>query len=164
MCTKCAGRISLDSINEKTKQTITTTPIVFHTTPNGPETINIGENAAIVVSTPNVAGMATFFTPAITLSALCPFLSISEYADSPMIMASSTTIPSTNINAKSDNILMETPTMSSGITNSVPRKQTGNPTMTQKASLIFKNSDNTKNTSSAPKNIFSSIMLRRSAR
>ena len=57
---------------------MTTSPMVFHITPNGPDTISIGENAAMVVSTPKVAGMATFFTPAITLSVLCPLASISE--------------------------------------------------------------------------------------
>ena len=57
---------------------ITTKPMVFQITPKGPETISIGENAAIVVNTPNVAGIATFLTPTITFSVLWPFLSISE--------------------------------------------------------------------------------------
>ncbi len=57
---------------------MTTNPMVFQITPNGPETINMGEKAAIVVSTPKVAGMATFLTPAMTLSVLCPLASISE--------------------------------------------------------------------------------------
>ena len=139
-------------------------PMVFHMIPNGPDTISIGENAAMVVSTPNVAGIATFFTPAITLSVLWPFLSISEYADSPIMMASSTTIPSTRINANRESMLIDTPIISSGITNSVPRKHTGRPTITQNASLIFKNNDSTKNTSNAPKNMFSNIMFSRSAR
>ena len=164
MCTKCAGRISLDSINEKTRQTITTIPMVFQMIPNGPDTISIGENAAIVVNTPKVAGIATFLTPAITLSVLWPFLSISEYADSPIIMASSTTIPSTRMNANRLNMLMDTPTISNGMTSNVPKKHTGSPTITQNANLILRNNESTKKTNSAPKNMFSSIILRRSAR
>ena len=151
-------------MSEKIRHTITTIPMVFQIIPNGPDTISMGENAAMVVNTPNVAGIATFLTPAITFSALWPFLSISEYADSPMIMASSTTIPSTRINANRLSMLIDTPTISSGITNKVPRKQTGKPTMTQNASLIFKNKESTKKTRSAPKNMFSSIMLSRSAK
>ena len=68
MCAKCAGKINLDSIKENIKQTITTPPMVFQITPKVPDTIIIGEKAAIVVNTPNVAGIATRFTPLIILS------------------------------------------------------------------------------------------------
>ena len=47
--------------------------MVFQMTPKGPDTISMGENAAMVVSTPKVAGIATFLTPAITFSVLWPF-------------------------------------------------------------------------------------------
>ena len=56
-------------------------------------------------------------------------------------MASSTTIPKTRINPNRLNILIETSICDAGINISVPRKQTGKPTITQKASFTLKNSE-----------------------
>ena len=51
---------------------MTTTDIASKNGPTMPPTNNIGAKAAIVVSTPNVAGTATRRAPLITLSSECP--------------------------------------------------------------------------------------------
>ena len=90
---KKTGKINFDSINEKARHKITIMPMDFQIIPIGPETKIMGTNAAMVVNTPKVAGMATRLTPRITLSICCPFLSHSSWALSPITMASSTTKP-----------------------------------------------------------------------
>ncbi|GIT05259.1 MAG: hypothetical protein CM1200mP29_06700 [Verrucomicrobiota bacterium] len=57
---------------------------------------------------------------------------------SPMRMASSTTMPSTTINANSEIMLIDT--SSEGISQNVPRNEIGMPRLTQKASRKRKNS------------------------
>ena len=159
--TKCAGKISFDSIKEKIKQSTTTAPIALPKAEDGPSPNRNGTNTAIVVNTPKVAGIATRLTPRITLSVVWPCSSISSWALSPITMASSTTIPSTKMKANKLITLIVTSTNSIGITNKVPKKQTGNPIITQKAKRTRKNNANIKNTSMAPLCILSIIMFKR---
>jgi hypothetical protein len=68
MCARWAGRISLDSTSEKARQRITTQPIAAKNCPEMPVTSRMGRKAAMVVSTPNVAGTATLLTPSTIFS------------------------------------------------------------------------------------------------
>ena len=60
--------MSLDSIKENVRHKITTIPIAFVTPEKLPPTKINGAKAAIVVNTPIVAGVATLFAPATTVS------------------------------------------------------------------------------------------------
>ena len=62
--------MSLDSTNEKTRQSTTTQPMDWLIWATVPEMNSKGANAMMVVSTPNVAGTATRFVPAMTLASV----------------------------------------------------------------------------------------------
>ena len=68
-------------------------------------------------------------------------------------MASSTKIPITTIIPKRDMILIVMLKFPANI--SIPRKEIGRPKATQKANLVFKNSDNNPKTRRIPKPPFS---------
>ena len=159
-----AGKISFDSINEKIKHRIITTPIALENAAPGPDAIACGKKAAMVVSTPNVAGIATRLTPRITLSSEWPCFSISALADSPTTIASSTTIPSTIIKANSDTILMVISKKPIGMNKKAPKKETGKPIITQNANLSGKNNANTSITKTPPHTMLSIIISRRPCR
>ena len=154
----------LDSIKEKIKQNTTTKPIDLLKAAPGSLSKTKGKNTAIVVNTPNVAGIATRLTPRMTLSVVWPCCSISSWALSPITIASSTTIPSTNIKANRLVILIVTLTNSIGITNRVPKKHTGKPIITQNANLTRKNNANMRKTNTAPLFMLSIIISRRPSR
>ena len=70
--------MSFDSISEKIRQRITTTAMASWKPATTPPINNMGAKAAMVVKTPMVEGMATFFAPSITSSIRAvktPFLS-----------------------------------------------------------------------------------------
>ena len=162
--TMCAGRIIFDSTSEKIRHSTTTQAIEPQIGACAPPTINIGTKAAIVVNTPKVAGIATFLAPAITASTDLPRFSISLYALSPMIMASSTTMPSTRIKPNKLIMLIETLNIGSGNIAMAPRKHTGIPTITQKAIRNSRNKVRASNTKNAPINRLVLIKSKRPCR
>ena len=80
---------------------------------------------------------------------------------SPMMIASSTTMPSTTMNANKLMVLMETPTAALGSSMKAPMKATGRPTATQMAMRRRRNRPKMMNTRAAPAAKFSSIRLMR---
>ena len=98
-------KFHFDSIIENSRQRITTEPIAKGIGPKLPCTVRNGTNAATVVSTPKVAGIATRLAPRMTLSRLSPSRSVAVCTLSPIMIASSTTIPSTRIKPKILNFL-----------------------------------------------------------
>ena len=68
ICAKCAGKIHLDSTSEKNKQKETTKAIDLKNAAKLASIANNGKNAAMVVNTPNVAGIATRIVPRIIFS------------------------------------------------------------------------------------------------
>ena len=132
MLARWAGRMSFDSMIEKSRQRITTIPIASGMAPNVPGTSSSGMNVTTVVKTPKVAGVATRFAPIITLSMPGPSLSVVLCTLSPMIIASSTTIPKTSINPNRLMRLIDPP--ASGSSAKAPRNAIGMPSITQNAS------------------------------
>ena len=68
MCAKWAGKIVNDSINENIRTIIVTKGMIFQICARLPLTDNMGEKVAIVVSTANVTGIATWLAPLIAAS------------------------------------------------------------------------------------------------
>ena len=137
---------------------MTTEPIANGIGPKLPGTVRNGTKVATVVSTPKVAGIATRFAPRITLSRLRPSLSVAVWTLSPMIIASSTTIPSTRIKPKMLNTLTEPPT--AGISANAPRKAIGIPNITQNASCNRRKIPSTTSTNTTPIAMLPSIIDR----
>ncbi len=148
-------------MSEKIRHKIITPPIDLANAALEPVSNIKGKKAAMVVSTPKVAGTATRFTPRITFSVVCPYFSISLWADSPITMASSTTIPNTKIKANKETMLMVISKPPRGINNKPPKNDTGKPIITQKANLTRRNKAKQRITNKPPHAIFSSIIFRR---
>ena len=148
--------MSLDSINEKIRQRITAVAIWPNTLPILPLIWVSGRNAAIVVITPNVAGVTTLLTPRTVVrigpspSSECSSFSFSEYIDSPMTMASSTTTPSTMRNPNADMTLIDKSRPGRGKKVSAPAKEIGMPIATQKAKRKLRKTISETNTKSTP--------------
>ena len=81
-----------------------------------------------------------------------------------MMMASSTTIPSTNMNANRLMMLMVTPTNGTGINMKAPRNATAIPRITHSAIFRCRNTPRITNTNIAPRAMFFSIMVMRPSR
>ena len=79
-----------------------------------------------------------------------------------MMIASSTTIPSTMMNP--NRLIVLIVTGHSGISQSAPRKVIGSPTMTQNATFMRRKSDSMMNTRMAPEMMLSCIISRRPPR
>ena len=77
LCARWAGRTHFDSTSENARQSTTTMPQASGKAPNTPCTNSVGVKAAMVVSTPKVAGVATRYTPFTTLVTLWPCTSCS---------------------------------------------------------------------------------------
>ena len=107
-----------------------------------------GKNAAKVVSTANVTGMAISLAPWIAASSMDIPSRCSLYAFSPITIASSTTIPKVMISANRVIILIDT--SAAGRNTMDPKKASGIPNVTQKASRISRNSPRIKKTRMNP--------------
>ena len=116
--------------------------------PVTPDTNSIGVNAAIVVSTPKITGTMTSYVPRIAALVPLPVRVCVLWMFSPTTIASSTTMPSTRMNANSDIMLIET--SNTGISAIEPRKDTGMPSVTHSASRRRRNSASTTNTIAKP--------------
>ena len=124
-----------------------------------PGTNIIGMNAATVVRTAKVTGLAISLAPSMAPRSPSPCSSWWRWMFSTMI-ASSTTIPSTRVKANSEMTLADT--SSDGIIAMAPRNEIGMPRLTQKASRSSRNSVSTMKTSTNPLAPVRSIRLRRS--
>ena len=151
-----------DSISEKNRVGITMRGMNFMILPVLPSTKISGANAAIEVATAKVTGLAISIAPA--TEPFRPGVPRSWWAwmFSPIRMASSTTIPSTTMNAKSEIMLIET--SSPGISQNVPRNEIGMPRLTQNARRNLRNRASTMNTRQNPVTPLRIIRSRRPAR
>ena len=131
------------------KSTDTTTaatgPIIVPKRPS----INVsGMKATMVVKTPKVTGSATSMVPLMDASIPASPIFNLRYTDSPVTMASSTTIPSTTINP---NALIRFKVIpNAAITENAPRKLMGMPMNTQMAILGRRNRVNKAMTRKVP--------------
>ena len=146
---KCAGRISRDSMSEKTSAATTTKLICEVKDRSGPLRKAQGRNTMIVVKTPKITGFITACVP--IWAAFKPTLrpvSTSLWMFSPTTIASSTMTPITRSTAKRDNRLNDTP--KKGRSNVPPAKAVIIPTVTQNATSGRKNNISTTITNNAP--------------
>ena len=121
-----------------------------------------GTNAATVVRTAKVTGLATSPAPAVAPCRPSPPSSWRVWMLSPTMTASSTTMPSTRMNAKSDTALSETSSV--GISAIAPRNEIGMPRLTQKATRSSRKSASTTRTSANPAAPLRSMSASRSCR
>ena len=157
MLARCAGRISFDSMIENNRHRTTTEPMAAGNAPNPPGTVSKGIKVTTVVNTPKVAGMATRLAPRITLSSVWPSRSLAVCTLSPMMMASSTTIPSTRMNPKRLSKLREPSTK--GKRANAPRNAIGIPSITQKANCNLRNMPSITSTNTIPIVMLETMML-----
>ncbi len=128
----------MDSTKEPIKVAITTIGIGKKNLPKKPGMVRIGIKATIVVRTAKVTGIDTLFVPmteALTPGPPCFWNSVNIL--SPTIIASSTTIPNTNMKPKSEARLMVT--SNTGKTINAPKKEIGIPSMTKNANEGLRN-------------------------
>jgi len=157
---RCAGRISSDSISEKASTAITTTAAGIMNRPIMPSTVKSGAKAVTVVRTAKRTGQPTSSTPRV--AAACGPSPRSRRAKtlSPTTMASSTTMPSERMKAKSEIMLRVTPNQ--GSTQKPPKKLIRMPSETQKASRSCMLRASTRKTRPRPINPFLSSRFMRS--
>ena len=147
------GSTNSDSINEKISVQITTMGITFISLPSGPGNMIKGANAMMVVSTEKMTGFCTSWAPSIApLTPVIPWRCLLN-TFSPTIMASSTTMPSTNIKANNEIIFKEPPKLGNNI--NAPIKEMGIPRVTQNESCARKNKSRITNTKAKPLKAFS---------
>ena len=159
---RCAGRINSDSISEKSRLTITMIGRPRTSFPIEPGTASIGRNAATVVSTPKITGVARPCAPRIAPSSLLALRFCSTCVFSPTTIASSTRMPSTSTRPIREIQLIETPR--NGSTAKVPSSAVGTPHATHAASRRRRNSASTTSTMIAPCQALLFIEPSRSAR
>ena len=151
--------MTLDSINENKRVKITTKGIGVRILPKKPGMNKIGTKATAVVITAKVTGIATACAPAIEDSTLGPSFWKWENTLSPTTMASSTTIPRTIMNPKSEIRLMDT--SAKGSIMKAPRKEMGIPRVTHTANEGRRNRVRAVRTNTRPITPFSISMFRR---
>ena len=127
-----------------------------------PGTNSSGENAATVVSTAKVTGVEISCAPLMAASRRLGFRCWWRWMFSPMMMASSTTMPSTMMKANVETTLAVTSRL--GISMIMPRKEMGIPRLTQNARRSSRNSASITNTSAKPMAPFRSMSDSRSIR
>ena len=127
-----------------------------------PGTKNMGAKETIVVSTPNTTGTHTSLVPSMAPVTPCLSLACLLSMFSATTIASSTTMPSTKMNARSEIMLIVT--SKAGISAKAPMNETGMPIATHNASLRRMNRAKTTKTSKRPDKAFSTsrrVRLRR---
>ena len=129
------------------------------TLPMMPGTNSIGAKAAMVVSTPKVTGASTSSVPRTAALVRFPVRTCVVWMFSPTTMASSTTMPSTKMNANSEIILIDW--SNSPMQAIAPRNEIGMPRVTQNANRMRRNRVNTTKTSTKPERAFLSSRLMR---
>ena len=117
--------------------------------PQTPGSPSSGENAAMVVSTPNDAGKRTCRTPRIAASA-APVrpVAMCRCTFSPTTMASSTTMP--RVTMKPNMLIMFKVTPSPGISRKAPKNATGSPAAVQTATRVESVKKRTRKMSARP--------------
>ena len=136
------------STTEKVRHAITTTPRENENFPGTVGSERVGATKRIVVSTATATGLATSVAPAI--AALTPLFPSRRCLSmfSPRMIASSTIKPNAMMKAKSDIMLIETPTQA--ITMRAPRNASGMPAATHAARRGLRNRARTRRISTRP--------------
>ena len=143
-----AGRINRDSTSEPKSTTMTTSGMLRSSLPMTPLPMSRGPKATMVVRTEKITGRPTSMAPSVAALKGGSPSSCLRNIFSPMIMASSTTIPRTMIKAKSDIMFMDTSRC--GRIASPVRNDIGMPRVTQKASRMSRKRARRTNTSPRP--------------
>ncbi len=145
----CRGRIRKHSTRLAASTAITVNGISAIRLPNRPPTATSPKNAITVVTVAENTGAAILiaaFSAAVTESS--PRTRWRQSACSPTTIASSTTIPSVMISAKSEIMLIVSPP--SHISAIADRSATGMPAATQNAVRAFRNRNRSATTSASP--------------
>ncbi len=158
-CERWAGSTKSDSSNEIASTEITTMGMFRKNFPEMPGTKSSGAKKTQVVMMEKQTGIATDLAPTTAAFSLETPSDRSWWIDSPTTIASSTTMPSVTMNAKSEIMLMETST--AGRKSSEPMKLIGIPSITQKAKRASRNKPSTRRTRIRPK---AALRRRRSTR
>ncbi len=145
---RCAGSTKKLSIRLKINTEMTTAGNSRKILPITPGTKNIGLKAAMVVRMAKVTGTAISLAPRIDASSLPMPRCMWPKAFSPTTMASSTTMPSVMIRAKS--VIMLIDRSSPGISRKAPMKEMGMPRDTQNDSRGSRNRARMMMTSTPP--------------
>ncbi len=151
--------MSSDSTQEMTNTVATTIGMTRQIFPRKPGMKYSGANATMFVRMLKVIGSATSFAPSMAacVKGIPPWRFSKMF--SPATIASSTTMPSAMMKAKSEIMLIVTP--KNGRNRNAPRKETGIPSVTQKATRTSRKSPSRTSTRTSPRPPFLRSRVRR---